>query len=119
MSNLSKVLRVRVDAGMVSKMEERLKADSSLKNISDLIRVGIEIALTSDQPALRKEIHEDLEAWRKEFHGVGSNLNQIAWRLNADQPISEKQIMTSLKDLKAEFKTLAINMKALRNDLDL
>lgn len=93
--------------------------EHGIKKRSPFIREAVFAWMVSDQPQLREQVHEDLEAWRKEFHGVGSNLNQIAWRLNADQPLTTKQIENTLKELKAEFKKLAKNMKALRNDLDL
>jgi len=95
-------------------MKQRMK----LRGISELIREAVDKILKSDQPELSREMAEEFKLWRKELHGVGTNLNQIAFRMNANQPLSYQQIEETLNELKMHLKVTASNIKKVRNDLN-
>ncbi|MBC17069.1 MAG: hypothetical protein CL942_08460 [Desulfovibrio sp.] len=112
------ILTFQVEAEEEEAINRYLKKNGTPKR-SPFLREAVFAWINSDQPELRKEIHEDLEAWRKEFHGVGSNLNQVAYRMNADHPLSSKQIIETLEELQDQFDRLATKFLELRNDLKL
>lgn len=116
MANKSKVIRIRIDEDTEKAVNAFIKSEPSIRNISDLIRKGIGFILVSDQPQLTREMVDQFEAWRKEFHGVGSNLNQVAYKMNANHPLSSGQIVDALKELKDQFKALDINLWKMRKD---
>ena len=119
MANKSKVIRIRIDAETEKAVNTFIESESSIKNISDLIRKGIGFILTSDQPQLTQDMVDLFESWRKEFHGVGSNLNQVAYKLNANHPLSTDEILEVLESLKTHFKVLDDRFWSLRHDLEL
>jgi len=109
-------ITVRLTSDELSGLEatkKRLK----LRATSELVRDAVDQLLKSDQPQLTREMVEEFKAWRKEFHGVGSNLNQLAYRLNAEHPLSTKEIVRTLDELTSTFQRLASDMKEIRNDL--
>ena len=119
MANKSKVIRIRIDAETEQAVKAFIESESSVRNISDLIRKGVGFMMASDQPQLTREMANLFEAWRKEFHGVGSNLNQIAYKMNANHPLSTNEILEVLEALKAHFKMLDDRFWNLRHDLEL
>lgn len=102
------------EAALVKFLEDR-----EIKNRSLFLREGVFGWMKSDQPQLTREMVNLFESWRKEFHGVGSNLNQLAYKLNANHPLSTNEILEVLENLRVEFKALAQNMRKLRRDLGL
>lgn len=112
----TEMVPVRMDREMLSKLDEQ-KRKRKLRGRSEVIREAVDLYFKSDQPQLTHELIEEFKGWRKEFHGVGSNLNQVAYRMNADHPLSSSQIVEMLTELQATFKMLAINVKRTRSDL--
>lgn len=98
---------------------EAMKKQMKLRGVSELVREAVDQLLKSDQPQLTRDLVDEFKTWRKEFHGVGSNLNQIAYHINADHPLSSRQIIETLDELRGSFKALAMNMKSMRNDLNI
>ena len=96
---------------------EAVKKQLKLRGTSEFVRDAVDQLLKSDQPQLTREMVEEFKAWRKEFHGVGSNLNQLSYRLNADHPLSTMEIVRTLEELICTFQQLASDMKEIRNDL--
>ena len=109
---------VRMDNEMLAQLDERVE-NMNLCGRSELIREAIELLLKSNQPELTRELIDDFALWRKELHRVGTNLNQVAYKMNVEHPLSSDQIHLTLDELKVAFKTLATNMKRLRHDLGL
>lgn len=95
------------------------KQEHQLRGRAGVIREAVHLYLKSDQPELTREMVEIFEAWRREFHGVSSNLNQIAYKMNANHPLSTDQICEILDELRLMFNDLAKNMRSFRRDLDL
>lgn len=108
---------VRLTTEAISGLEA-MKQRMKLRGISELIREAVDKILKSDQPELSREMAEEFKLWRKELHGVGTNLNQIAFRMNANQPLSYQQIEETLNELKMHLKVTASNIKKVRNDLN-
>nr|WP_287412659.1 hypothetical protein [Pseudodesulfovibrio sp.] len=100
-------------------MINRYMKENEIKKKSPFFREAIFGWMASDQPQLTREMVDEFNSWRKEFHGVGSNLNQIAYKMNANHPLSNGQIVDTLEDLRVEFKVLAKRMRKLRNVFDI
>jgi len=108
---------VRLTTEAISGLEA-MKQKMKLRGISELIREAVDKILKSDQPKLSREMVEEFKLWRKELHGVGTNLNQIAFRMNANHPVFSPQIEETLSELKMRLKVTATNIKKVRNDLN-
>ncbi|NDV20373.1 plasmid mobilization relaxosome protein MobC [Pseudodesulfovibrio sp. JC047] len=108
---------VRLDENMLLGLEKQ-KKELEAHSLSELIREAVKSCLQSDQPQLSRELVEEFTAWRKEFHGVGSNLNQIAYRMNSGHPQASQQVLETLKELSASFKKLAEDFKKVRHGFD-
>lgn len=107
---------VRMDDNMLVRLDE-LVEKMNMRGRSELIREAIELLLKSDQPELTRELIDEFSSWRKELHRVGSNLNQVAYKMNAGHPLSSDQIQSALNDLRPTLKVLATDMKRMRNGL--
>ncbi|MEZ7197742.1 hypothetical protein [Pseudodesulfovibrio karagichevae] len=114
----SKYVPVRMSDEMAN-LVDQLKEKHGLRGRASVIREAIQVMAKSDQPQLTREMLVLFEAWRKGYYRVGSNLNQIAYKLNSGHPLSTDEILNALEDLKREFKTHADNMRKFRRGLGL
>jgi hypothetical protein len=78
----------------------------NLKGRSTAIRQTLNLYNKSDQPKIKKRLVEELQNWRKQFHNVGVNINQVAYKMNAGHPLSTDQIIEVQLSLQREFKEL-------------
>ncbi|AMK12033.1 plasmid mobilization relaxosome protein MobC [Pseudodesulfovibrio indicus] len=108
-------ISVRLDSEQSALLESERKR-LNLRGHSGVVRLALEELAHSDQPQLKREMAEEFQAWRKELHGVGTNLNQIAFRLNAGHPLSSHQIEDVLGDLQRMLKRLSIKVKEARRE---
>jgi len=104
-----------MDEEMLSKLDQRQK-QLNARGRSELIREAIGLFIISDQPELARGLVEEFKTWRTELRGVGTNLNQVAYRLNANHPLSSQQIVETLDELSMTFKALTQEIKKMRND---
>ena len=109
---------VRLDEEMLLGLEKR-KKELKARGLSELVREAVEEYLKSDQPQLSRELIDEFNGWRKEFHGVGSNLNQVSYRMNSGHPLSSQQVLETLEELSSSFKALAVDFKKVRHGFNL
>ena len=95
----------------------RFLAENQIRKRSPFLREAIFSHMASDKPQLTRAMVEEFKTWRKEFHGVGTNLNQIVYKMHGHHPLSTEQILETLEELRVEFKRLAKNMRSMKNDL--
>ncbi|KAB1437311.1 hypothetical protein [Pseudodesulfovibrio senegalensis] len=92
-------------------------AEMQIPKRSPFLREAVFAYLNSDKPQLNRELFEELKAWRKDLRNVGINLNQTAYKLNADHPLSSSQIQEVLNDLQKQFAVLANSFWRLEDEL--
>jgi len=109
-------ITVRLDEVMLSELEA-MKRKMGLRGVSELVREAVADLLKSDQPQLTREMAEEFKVWRQELKRIGVNLNQVAYRMNADHPLSSAQLSETLGELNACLKEVATNTKRIRNGL--
>lgn len=108
-------ISVRLERELIEMLEAEKKR-LNLRGFSEVVRMALEVYEKSYQPQLTREMADEFQAWRKELNGVGTNLNQIAYRLNAGHPLSSQQIEEVIAELQQAFKNLTIEVKEARRD---
>lgn len=90
-----------------------------LRGVSELVREALDLYFKSDRPQLSRELTELFQAMRKDLQGVGTNLNQITYRLNAGHPLSSQQLIEALAEVRQSVKIFSMEVKEVRRELDL
>nr|WP_287412313.1 ribbon-helix-helix domain-containing protein [Pseudodesulfovibrio sp.] len=110
-----KYVPVRMDEELLAALDAKVK-EVGARWRSELIREALEDYLAGDKAQKRRKYLTELSAWRKELHNEGVNLNQIAYKLNADHPLSTEKIMDTQESLRQLFSIMVRNFRSVEDD---
>lgn len=114
----TKMVPVRMEEELVARLDERRK-ELKARGRSELVREAVRLFVRSGQPELNRQMVSEFKEWRTVFRGVGSNLNQLAVHMNSNYPMPVSQAIDVLNKLDTAFKSMADNLKRMRNDLEI
>ena len=101
---------------MFESLGEKAKA-LKLRGKSEVIRRAIHSYIGSDQPEIKESMVTEFKEWRKQLHNVGININQVAYKLNADHSLTTAQIRDVQEELQKEFKQLVNRFRRIEDEL--
>jgi Arc/MetJ-type ribon-helix-helix transcriptional regulator len=111
----AKMVPVRMDEDLLTALDAKVQ-EVGAQWRSEMIREAMEDYLAGDKAEKRRKYLTELSAWRKELHNEGANLNQLAYKLNANHPVSTEQILATLESLKQLFGVMVRNFRTVEDD---